>query len=199
MLSVAGCSSCGHSSSTTLLSHLPPPCVVSQVNLPGGNFFRLHQLAAGTGLLSQLLCVAADHNPRLGDAYPGGHAHLVHVRQQQRQQQRCTRSERCVCMPARPADPPAGDDVATNAQEAACPVPPAPAPAPSAVAGASYAFGQPLLVVAPAAGISSARPLTLPAAALSAECLDVARVGFMQRLPASPNVSSSADAWLQRR
>jgi hypothetical protein len=42
-----------------------------QVNLPTGDFYRVEKRAAGQDVLTQLLCVAGDNNPRLGASYPG--------------------------------------------------------------------------------------------------------------------------------
>lgn len=76
----------------------------------------------------------------------------------------------------------------SNAQEAACPAPP---PTPLA-AGPGYAYGQVLTVlgaIPPAvAGLKVWGQLALPAAGLSAECMDVQQVGFMTRVPASLKV-----------
>jgi hypothetical protein len=44
----------------------------TQVNLPGGDFYKMQRQSAELGFLSQLLCVAADRNPSLGTSYPGG-------------------------------------------------------------------------------------------------------------------------------
>jgi hypothetical protein len=52
-----------------------------------------------------------------------------------------------------------------------------------------YSYGQAVLVALPATAAGAVRsPLTLPAAAVSAECMDVQQVGFMQRLPTSLKV-----------
>jgi hypothetical protein len=81
------------------------------------------------------------------------------------------------------ADPPAGD-VGTNAQYAACPAKETPA----AASSSSYSYGQALIVSAPSAAGRVRGPLSLPAGVLSAECLGVAQVGFMARMPASLKV-----------
>jgi hypothetical protein len=85
----------------------------------------------------------------------------------------------CCC-----ADPPAGD-VGTNTQYAACPAKETPAASSSS---SSYSYGQALVVAAPAAGGHVKGPFSLPAGVLSAECLGVAQVGFMARMPASLKV-----------
>lgn len=52
-----------------------------------------------------------------------------------------------------------------------------------------YSYGQAVLAALPAlVGGTVRAPLTLPAAAVSAECMDIQQVGFMQRLPASLKV-----------
>lgn len=80
----------------------------------------------------------------------------------------------------------------SNAQEAACPASP---PTPLA-AGPGYAYGQALIVlgaIPPAvAGLKVWGQLALPAAALSAVCMDVQQVGFMTRVPASLKVGRDA-------
>lgn len=42
-----------------------------QVNLPGGDYYRISGRTADADLLSQLLCVAGDNNPSLGGSYAG--------------------------------------------------------------------------------------------------------------------------------
>jgi hypothetical protein len=101
----------------------------------------------------------------------------------------CLLHAACCCLPL-PADPPAGD-VGSNAQEAACPAPPS---ATLTVTGSGYAYGQALTVlgsISPAvAGLKVWGQLALPAAVLSAECVDVTQVGFMTRVPASLKVGT---------
>ncbi|GBF94811.1 hypothetical protein Rsub_07983 [Raphidocelis subcapitata] len=52
------------------LDYCTPAEAFAQVNLPGGDFYRIGKRAAGEALLTQLLCISGDNNPSLGATYP---------------------------------------------------------------------------------------------------------------------------------
>ncbi|KAF8069700.1 Tctn1 [Scenedesmus sp. PABB004] len=52
------------------LTYCTPDEPFARVNLPSGDFYRIAKAPAGADFFTQLLCVAADHNPSLGAAYP---------------------------------------------------------------------------------------------------------------------------------
>lgn len=84
--------------------------------------------------------------------------------------------------------------MASNAQQAACPA------AASAVEppAASYMVGSPLVAIYPASSGGSAlrANFSIPAAALSAECLDGVPLGFMARMPAGLRVGGDVHVYL---
>ncbi|KAF6252901.1 hypothetical protein COO60DRAFT_1643641 [Scenedesmus sp. NREL 46B-D3] len=100
----------------------------------------------------------------------------------------CVAADRNPSLGMHYPDPPAGD-VGTNAQHAACPAKELPA---ASASSSSYSYGHMLTVSAPAATGRVKGPFSLPAGVLSSECLDVAQVGFMARMPPSLKVVLAA-------